>query len=1771
MDTTDMDQVNGLPSRQGVPVNNPDDGLYGHDGDGDGDGDDGVADTIPVRVDEREERREPREEVVVVGDDVADDDDDDTERDGVHPVRSHTTFERLIQLVQDPGTQESDVLQILRSNPELTATLCSHSHNLIIAGLRDSVQNKPWALVSQHINSLVNQPIEINECFKLIRELEISLISGSNDGCEDQLKYIAPLLRNAPPNNTALNMPIHNGETLLHLATRYLVHELILSLIDCGASPTIPISGTNTSRNTSLHIASLVCDMLTVSRFISAADNEAECSRVNNKGETALHCLIKAKEPDEISDLPQELLLKFDPSIQSEEGDTVLHLAMRKDQHHLLSKLLMHPKAPESVLLLNNENECVLDLLVEECLSSGKDYLTCLGLLFEREATHSWQPVNRHLMEIKRNLLSPKESNESLLVVLLKHPFILQSAFDNNENSIFEILMTRFLDSPTLSVALVLLLLFRHQGSNYYFEGKQGIIHILWAALEDDNFILFKTLLQHHLCLLTTTLDDFDNTLLHFSVAKKGIPEGCLSFLFSHPLADPNFQNREGNTALHVACDLGNALAASIMATNKDLNLNLRNNNNKTALMLMLERCKRLSDFTIPSEMICVFPSLIREGDNMLHVASRMTYEHDFALDILTPSEDLVLKQAYQEQNSKGETPLYIALETCMFKKAEILLESYNPHRRTLLHQVCLYPSLFPSCLSLLEDPKYRGAIRALDKNGDTSLHVAMKHNFLKAQEHLINLDRGLVTIKNKAGQTPLHLACHSRNLNAVDIILSHCPPDIVGACDEDNWLPLHCACQIGDENLVKTLLEKDANPVVSLRTENIDGDTPFHLLCTVSADLVDFILTRFEDLRGMLEAKDRAGNTPFHLVLKLGSSKEVSKAMESLLKYRDTVPMTPNRAGCTVFHDSLKETFDDPFKIMLRRCPNQLKCSEIAELCRYAMQFEPPRLVKLHCLLAYHEKDHADGSKCESLNIGKTERSGLIHSVIAINEPDLTRNLVEKFHVDPLSKDREGNTSLHIACRYGGIEVAKYLLSHWSFDLKEANAHGETPLSLATSNFSMLSLLNKFQNLSRFKEQYPMDSFCKVFVTGHSGAGKTTFIEVFKSFLGSKGALTRLMRRFQTVAPVQPFTAGIIPTTISGEGVGNLVIYDLAGHFEYHSSHSAILEHLILSSSPLFVLLINLSKSVEEVKQQLLYWLNLLQNQSYQLPQPSPVIIIGSHEDEAKNKTDKIKIINNFFASEDYPSLRIARFVPMDCRVLSSKRLTDLQDCFSTTCSEIVSLAPKVSLLCHGLYDYLTTKIEDEILALTLGDLSKHLLDKEEEFLPTDSSSLTELSSTLSDKGLILFLKNPSDLDKSWIVIQREALLSQVNGLVFAPENFTDHLPLNNSTGLIPKSYLSTAFPQYETDMLIEFLVHFEFCHLFNENSFEILREADTPPDNPENLLLFFPALIKNEPPSKCWPPEDSASSQYNWFSWILQCTNETQQFFTYRFMHVLILRLALSFALPPANEEGSSLPVLRRRCSIWRSGLRWMSDDGMWVMVHFTNNNKTLQLVMASPIGQCLSVVRYRSKVIATILNAKEKFCKGLQCYDVFQSPQWALLPTGEEFKLSRSKRGVFRLIEISQRIINQRDPDEPCIITDVSGTCNISTKDLFLFEVYNGFSTSVLQTLFQPASQEDLVSDDFILELTEAMRCIRSEYNPLKIATSILGLPERRANEFIRRDNSDFDNCVSVLKLWIKDSDVPSYRNLRTCFDELSVFAGRNPLDLAAIKDTCRVESR
>ena len=64
-----------------------------------------------------------------------------------------------------------------------------------------------------------------------------------------------------------------------------------------------------------------------------------------------------------------------------------------------------------------------------------------------------------------------------------------------------------------------------------------------------------------------------------------------------------------------------------------------------------------------------------------------------------------------------------------------------------------------------------------------------------------------------------------------------------------------------------------------------------------------------------------------------------------------------------------------------------------------------------------------------------------------------------------------------------------------------------------------------------------------------------------------------------------------------------------------------------------------------------------------------------------------------------------------------------------------------------------------------------------------------------LSDKGHILFLPSETPQGVSFVIIDKTALLGEINGTVFAPEDFKQHCELATSTGVVPRSKLAKQF----------------------------------------------------------------------------------------------------------------------------------------------------------------------------------------------------------------------------------------------------------------------------------------------------------------------------------------------------------------------------------------
>ena len=63
---------------------------------------------------------------------------------------------------------------------------------------------------------------------------------------------------------------------------------------------------------------------------------------------------------------------------------------------------------------------------------------------------------------------------------------------------------------------------------------------------------------------------------------------------------------------------------------------------------------------------------------------------------------------------------------------------------------------------------------------------------------------------------------------------------------------------------------------------------------------------------------------------------------------------------------------------------------------------------------------------------------------------------------------------------------------------------------------------------------------------------------------------------------------------------------------------------------------------------------------------------------------------------------------------------------------------------------------------------------------LPQKLDSLIFLIPTLSDKGLLLLVKGGESHESWWVILQKQALLCEMNGVIFAPKGFRQHNDLS-------------------------------------------------------------------------------------------------------------------------------------------------------------------------------------------------------------------------------------------------------------------------------------------------------------------------------------------------------------------------------------------------------
>ena len=628
--------------------------------------------------------------------------------------------------------------------------------------------------------------------------------------------------------------------------------------------------------------------------------------------------------------------------------------------------------------------------------------------------------------------------------------------------------------------------------------------------------------------------------------------------------------------------------------------------------------------------------------------------------------------------------------------------------------------------------------------------------------------------------------------------------------------------------------------------------------------------------------------------------------------------------------------------------------------------------------------------------------------------------------------------------------------------------------------------------------------------------------------------------------------TAGIDSFSFSSKDFGNVVIYDFAGQPEFLTSHAAFLQNSSSQLAGIFIVVTNIAQCESDICHSLQYWVSFIQECCAHSELKPHIILVGSHADQLKGDVDQIHTLIDktvFRKSEGNQLYEPKDMVYLDCTRAVSPGLDQLRYNLEESCNSIREHAGKIDQRCYVLHRYVQkTYTSADVQGCTLESISKDL-EGNSHLLPSHPTELLPLFQTLHDKGQVLLLRNNQNPGKSWVITDIAAVLENVIGSIFAPRDFSAHISLG-STGVVSKSRIREVFPDLNTDMIIGFLEYFEFCHRVEPGWIDLSELARSPIEKTDDEFYLFPALVTSERPLR-----ESHESSYC-SGWLIRSVEH--QFFTTRFLHVLLLRLAFLFtqlqdytALSSTKTDG---PAVKCKCKIWRNGISWLDKNGISSLLE-VRSLKSVALGMTCLEDSKIHCVRLRSQLIRTILKSKHQFCPRVLTEEFIVDVADNILPEVEDEFHSYSIK------DLSSRISERSAKDNPdLMLINSDGSQGKRISELLNFEPYALLNQDLIAKLFSNENAKQSVSDDFISELAQWMYPFNDALvQALKPLPKVLNQKCESISGSLGEVSTQQLMCEYILETWVEQQRSATYRKLRQQLNRYSIFCGRNPLNL------------
>ena len=721
---------------------------------------------------------------------------------------------------------------------------------------------------------------------------------------------------------------------------------------------------------------------------------------------------------------------------------------------------------------------------------------------------------------------------------------------------------------------------------------------------------------------------------------------------------------------------------------------------------------------------------------------------------------------------------------------------------------------------------------------------------------------------------------------------------------------------------------------------------------------------------------------------------------------------------------------------------------------------------------------------------------------------------LIQKYHCDPLrSSIATGLSVFHGVFQRQDLEIAKILLAHKTCNRKLI--HNDM-----SDNVVLHSLLETAQHPHVCHARSPV----KIFVLGNPLSGKSSLVQAFVEGANHEPLLGSLRK----VSKPKTSTAGIFPIKLQHRDMGSVIFYDCASHSRYIPSHVAVIENLVSHFPAIFLVVVDVNQSKEEIAKELSYWAHFVNSVTNNSPGQSHLIIAGSHSDRSSMNPWGFQNCCVSWINDDINSVVFGGGTMLDCRKLLSRGIATLGSLLSQSCAAIRVNNPAELQFEHlALYTY---SLDYLPMSFTLLELSSSIAAAENPLLPQSEEQQLHSLKLLHNKGLIVFLEDTTDLNNSYIASDPAVLLHNALGVLFAPEGFKQHHPLNTSIGLIPAYHLEQLFR--DTPMILAFLKQFSLC----------LESTDK-----ENI--FIPGLVSLEEPEIYTTGLETPNDGYR-FGWVSSFTDEYPQLhFVIPFLHILQMEVIKKFV---NSEEDDTDTVQNPVYHIWKNGIHWIDKNGVEGVLELQEQNRKLLLLLACPQGKEMKVVRLRSEILDLISTLQSRFCKLVLHHlaDSIIAPQNLLeYPIQDVLKLFKcSVYDICNSILVGNEGLEFKQENS----LGASATISVDLHDLLIFESYMTIPPNTSIQLLKLVVSDDTTLPSQVIE--EVASSIGKSTSPDIIGQEILGLnPDVIAQISEDPQRSPTEISLDLFNVWSSSSAVIP-QQLKDVLDQFSIFGHR-----------------